>query len=272
MNIEYILTNFWHVNIPALVIIAGLVIFHITSNGNRLKWKSINFFIGILLFFLLTFSPLDFLGHYYLFSAHMIQHIILLLIIPPLLLTGTDKEFLKKLFSGQKITKAGRVLFYPVIAWLFGVLSMWIWHAPFLFKAMMQSTAVHISEIVSLLICGIIFAWPVFTPLRLRKLNPLSASLYLFSACIGCTILGILITFAPAGYFTVYMTGSNPAILNFLQTGMGISAAADQQAAGLIMWVPACLVYLTIIMTLMARWYNTKEEETEVGQNKLHFP
>ncbi len=272
MNIKEILIDYWHWNIPAMLIIALLIIFHIISNGYRLKWKSINFFIGIVLFFFITFSPLDFLGHYYLFSAHMVQHIILLLIIPPLLITGTDKKFLLKLFSRQKTRKFGSVLFYPVVAWLFGVLSMWIWHAPLLFRAMMHSTTVHVVEIISLLIFGIIFAWPIFTPLSLRKLNPLSGSLYLFSACIGCTILGILITFAPEGYYSVYMSGSNPAIINFLQTDMGISPAADQQAAGLIMWVPACLVYLTIIMILMARWYKVRDEESDLEQDKLHLP
>ena len=272
MSIGEIITNYWHWNITATFIIAGLILFHIITNGNRFTKKSINFFTGTALFFLLTFSPLNFLGHYYLFSAHMIQHIILLLIVPPLLITGTDKEYLIKLFSKPKYKRTGSFLFHPVIAWILGVLSMWVWHAPIFFKAMMQSTSIHIVEIVSLLIFGIIFAWPVFTPINLRKLNPLSASLYLFSACIGCTILGILITFAPAGYYSIYMAGNNSVLLNFLHSGLGISPAVDQQAAGLIMWVPACIIYLTIIMILMARWYNKPDEEKEDMTDNLHLP
>ena len=274
MTFVDLITDYWQWNIPATVIAAGLIAFHIISNGNRLTRKSINYFIGILLFVLLTFSPIEYFGHNYLFSAHMIQHIILLLIIPPLLLTGTDKEFLSKLFTGQEMQKYGKFLFYPITAWMFGVGSMWIWHVPLLFIAMMKSHIVHIIEILSLLAFGLIFAWPVFSPIKLRKLNPLSGSLYLFTACIGCTILGIFITFAPSGFYSAYMPGNNSTILNFLQFNMGITPDVDQQAAGLIMWVPACMVYLTIIMILMARWYSKSDEERdeELEPDNLHLP
>ncbi len=248
MTIENLFTGFWQFNIPAAVIIAALSIFHFITNGYRLTGKSLNFISGLFLFLILTFSPLEFFGHYYLFSAHMIQHILLLLVIPPLLLTGTDKEYLERIFSKPKVHRKTRFLFYPVTAWIIGVGSMWIWHAPLLFMAMMHSHAVHIIEMLSLLTAGLIFSWPVFSPPGLRRLDPLQSSLFLFTACIGCTVLGIFITFAPSGFFSSYMTGSNPVILNFLHSNVGLTPEADQEAAGLIMWVPACLIYLTIIM------------------------
>ena len=272
MTLEILLTDFWHFNVPAAIITAGLIVFHLITNRYRLTKKSINFFSGILLFILLTFSPLDFIGHYYLFSAHMIQHILLLLVIPPLLLTGTDKEFIQRLVNRPGFQKFGRFFFYPITAWMFGVGSMWIWHAPLLFMAMMHSQVVHIVEMISLLSSGTIFAWPVFAPVQFKKLNPLSGSLYLFSACIGCTILGIFITFAPAGFYSAYMTGGSSAIMNFLQFNMGITPDVDQQAAGLIMWVPACLIYLSIIMILMARWYSHPEREDDELKSDHYLP
>ncbi len=265
MTIWNLIYDYWHFNTPAAAIIVMLTVFHFITNRYRLTKRSINFFTGIFLLFILTFSPLDFFGHYYLFSVHMIQHIILLLVIPPLLLTGTDKEYLLELFSKPGLEKLGRFLFYPITAWMAGVGAMWIWHAPLLFIAMMHSHFVHIIEMISLLISGLIFAWPVFSPLQFKKLEPLYSSLYLFTACIGCTVLGIFITFAPAGFFSSYMTGSSSVILNFLQFNMGLTPDADQQAAGLIMWVPACLIYLTIIMIMMAKWYSSPEEEGEEG-------
>ncbi len=271
MTIKELLINYWHLNIPALIIIALLITFHFVTNGKRLTKKSLNFFIGIVLFFLLTFSPLDYFGHYYLFSAHMIQHIVLLLIIPPLLLTGTNKEFLQKLFDKPSLNKFGNILFYPIIAWLFGVASMWIWHDPFLFRGMMQFHIVHVIEMVSLLLCGLIFAWPVFAPIAFKKIEPLYSALFLFTACIGCTVLGIFITFAPSGFFSAYMTGNNPAILNFFHNNMGLTPDVDQQAAGLIMWVPACLVYLTIIMIIMAKWYSKPEDEVDKKLKSDHL-
>ena len=77
-------------------------------------------------------------------------------------------------------------------------------------------------------------------------------------------MLGIFITFAPSGFFSIYMTGNSPAILNLLQFDMGISPDIDQQAAGLIMWVPACLIYLSIILITLSKWYKMPEDEKEL--------
>ena len=264
MTFTDLLFNYWKLNIPALFIIAILITFNFVSNGRRFTKKSFYFFIGIFLFILLTFSPINYLGHHYLFSVHMIQHIVILLIIPPLFLIGTEKLFFEDLLKNPKIKKTGKFLFNPMTTWMIGVGSMWIWHVPLLFKSMMHSEAVHILEVVSLLIAGFIFAWPVFTPSKFKKLEPLQTSLYLFTACVGCTVLGIFITFAPSGFFSQYMMGNNHAILNLLQFDMGISPAIDQQAAGLIMWVPACLNYLSIILITLAKWYKMPDDEKEL--------
>jgi len=271
MTLQQLLTGFWQFNIPAAIIILALITFHFITNGNRFTKKSINYLSGLFLLFLLTFSPLEFFGHYYLFSAHMIQHIVLLLVIPPLLLTGTDKEYLKRILSGPEVQRWTKYLFYPVTAWIIGVGSMWIWHAPLLFMAMMQSHTVHFIEMLSLLIAGVIFSWPVFTPLKFRKLDPLQSALFLFTACIGCTVLGIFITFSPSGFFSEYMIGNNPVILNFLHSQMGLTPDADQEAAGLIMWVPACLIYLTIIMIMMAKWYSSPVDENNIKSDHLNI-
>ena len=66
----------------------------------------------------------------------MIEHIIILLVIPPLLLTGTDKEFLNKVFSKPKSEKFGNIIFNPIVAWFLGVGSMWFWHIPYFFRLM----------------------------------------------------------------------------------------------------------------------------------------
>ncbi len=89
---------------------------------------------------------------------------------------------------------------------------MWFWHIPYLFELMQRYPFVHFLQMISLLILGIIFIWPVFTPIKLRKFQPLQSALYLFSACVGCTVLGIFITFAPVGMYSVYYTGNDPAI------------------------------------------------------------
>jgi len=257
-TLDFLFEN-WHLNIFSLIITVLLISFHLITNGYRLRKKSLNFFGGIFLLLLSTFSPLDYLGRNYLFSAHMVEHIILLLVIPPMLLTGTSKEFLLKVFSREKYQKAGKIIFNPFIAWFFGVGSMWFWHIPVFFRLIKFYPVVHFVQMFSLLILGLIFIWPVFTPVQFKKIDALQSTFYLFSACVGCTILGILITFAPAGLYTVYYTGNNTAVLNLIQNRWGITSEIDQQMGGLIMWVPACFVYLTNIMITLFKWYKKSE-------------
>ena len=255
MTIQNILISDWVLNIPALVIAAGLVVFHLVTGRFRFGHNSPLFYAGVALFLIMSMSPLEFLGRKYLFSAHMTQHIFYLLIIPPMLLAGTDSWFLHRVFSSRRGCTTGRILFYPLLTWILGIGSMWIWHIPAVFHAMKQSQALMVLQVLSLLVLGYIFIWPVFAPIRFMKLGPLESTLYLFSACVGCTVLGILIAFAPAGIYTGYFTGGDPAIGEMVASNWGINRTVDQQMAGLIMWVPACFVYVTNIMITLAKWY-----------------
>jgi cytochrome c oxidase assembly factor CtaG len=245
----------WVLNIPAIVITVLLVLFQLFTSRFRFTSHSSFFYAGVLLFILMTMSPIEILGKSYLFSAHMTQHIFYLLIIPPLLLSGTEPDFFNRLFKRPGWTLTGKIIFYPVITWVLGIGSMWIWHIPVVFEAMKNSQALMILQIVSLLVLGYIFIWPVYTPVRFMRLGPLESTLYLFSACVGCTVLGIFITFAPEGLYSSFFTGGNPVIQSVVSADWGITRAVDQQMAGLIMWVPACIVYVTNIMITLGRWY-----------------
>jgi cytochrome c oxidase assembly factor CtaG len=89
----------------------------------------------------------------------------------------------------------------------------------------------------------------------------LSGIIYLSTACISCSLLGLLIVFAPVDIFHHYGMTGHPmkgAPLN----PWGLTPATDQQAAGLIMWVPCCLVYLSGCLYLLQRWFSGKESYT----------
>jgi putative membrane protein len=115
-------------------------------------------------------------------------------------------------------------------------------------------------QVLTLLAMGIFFWWPVFGPYARARLSPLAGIAYLFTACLGCTVLGIYLTFAPVGVCSVY---AHPVdrlgILSLVRNHWGLSPALDQQVGGLIMWVPACSIYLTAILALLARWYGGAE-------------
>lgn len=232
-----------------------MVAFQLYTSRFTFKHNTSLYYAGVLLFVLMTMSPIQTLSHTYLFSAHMTQHIFFLLIIPPLLVAGTDADYLERIFSKRRNSTAGKILFYPLVTWILGIGSMWIWHIPVVFAAMKSSQALMTLQIVSLLVLGYIFIWPVYAPIKFMKLTPLETALYLFSACVGCTVLGILITFAPEGLYTSFFTGGNTAIEGMITSGWGITPSVDQQMAGLIMWVPACFIYVTNIMITLGKWY-----------------
>jgi putative membrane protein len=256
MNTTKFLLSYWHLNLMAILVIGLMITFHYITNGYHLTRRSPLFFSAVILFILVTLSPLDFLSKYYLFSAHMVQHIVLLLIIPPLLLSGTDKDSLEKVFMSGFLKKAGNFLFYPLVAWFLGVGSMWIMHLPAFMMHMNESAFLMDTQMITLPVLGWFFIWPVFSPISFRRLEPLQSSVYLFLACVGCTVLGILITFAPADMFSGSMQPENLNVLKMIQSDWGISDSTDQMMGGLIMWVPACIIYLTNIMIVLFRWFN----------------
>jgi putative membrane protein len=93
-------------------------------------------------------------------------------------------------------------------------------------------------------------------------MNPVpQAAAYLFTACLACTGIGVLITFAPKLLYPLYAQPVDRyGILPVIRDGWGISATMDQQIGGLLMWVPCCLVYLTGILAMFARWYAGEAE------------
>jgi len=180
-----------------------------------------------------------------------------------MLLAGTNPDYLQRLISKRTFRKIGKVLFHPVIAWILGVGSMYVWHIPSVYVAMKQSEVIMILQMVSLLLIGLVFIWPVFSPVEWMKLKPLERALYLFSACVGCTVLGIFIAFTPVDVYTAIHMAQNAAVEGLIVNNWGITPMIDQQMGGLIMWVPACLVYVTNILITLAKWYKTPETEMQ---------
>ncbi len=261
MNIWQLLGSTWNMEpwvlIFALVLLSGYGV----ATGFRSTKLSVLYILGVLLFVLALVSPLDYLGRTYLFSAHMIQHILLLLIVPLLLLLGTPKAVAEKALRIEPIGSVMKVLGNPIIAWFFGIGAMWVWHLPSLHNTVVTNESLYIAQQISFVFFGMIFWWPVFSPVVSKRLSLLMSTFYLSFALLGCTILGMLITFAGAGLYVAYL---NPAdaigILPLLRGELCLTPGVDQQIGGLTMWVPGCLIYLVASMVTIARWYAAPEE------------
>jgi len=198
-------------------------------------------------------SPLEALAEGYLFSAHMAQHILLLLAAPGLAMMAIPP-------GTRAPAWLARVL-HPVFCWACGVGAMWIWHAPALCDAAAASRAVSAVQTVSLLAMGTAFWWQVAAPREAQRIAPLQGVVYLATACVACTVLGIIFTFSPitvcrAFVHPVDRLGIEPMLFGT----WGMNPIRDQQIGGLLMWVPMCLVYLSAIFGQLARWYGAPVE------------
>jgi cytochrome c oxidase assembly factor CtaG len=135
----------------------------------------------------------------------------------------------------------------PFINWIIGLGILWLWQVPAVFNALLTWDGpgfhrhLHILSFLhsgSLLLAGILFSWPLAGPYLSHRLSPAESLLYLSTAWIGCTLLVYLVEFAAPG----------------LYGGITAITRKDQQAAGLILWIPSCLLYLGGSIYLLREW------------------
>jgi putative membrane protein len=239
MSGSALLWHAWRLDPLALVLCALLVVgwrFAAGARGAYLLAAGLGVVLALA-------SPIAALAQGVLFSAHMLEHLLLVLVVPPLVLLG-----LPRLARGA-VTEMNRA---PVLPWAMGVGAMWLWHAPALCNLASVSVLVHRLQELSLLGMGALFWRPVLG----RRMHPLGAVVYLFTACVACTILGILVTFSPVEVCSAYLAPTDPlGALPLVRGAWGLTPAKDQELGGLLMWVPGCLVYAAAILGSVARLY-----------------
>lgn len=262
MTTWYLLTSTWNSEPSVLLGCTALVTAYVAVTRHRPSRGAWAFFAGILVLLFAQISPLDTLGDTYLFSAHMIQHLLLLLIVPPLLLLGIPAWLAERWLALPPLRRAEQVLRQPAIAWLLGIGAMYVWHIPALYNATLTQTGIHIGEHLCFLVTGMIFWWPLCAPLPASRYAPLGAMFFLFTAAVASSVLGIILTFAPPGLYPAYLHPADTrGLLPLIRNVWGLSPAVDQQLGGLIMWVPGGLVYLCAIIGTFARWQSEPDAE-----------
>ena len=225
------------------------------------KLRHLVFFLASDLVLLLALvSPIDSLADEYLFSVHMIQHLLLVLAVPPLLIAGLSREFAEQLLRYPRVLGIERVCANPALAWSAAAGGFLFWHIPYFYNLALAHEGVHIVEHLIFLVTATVFWWPLLTPVTEARLSPGKAIVFLFSASLINTILGILISFAPLGIYPAYIHPRDTlGALSLIRDGWGVSAHADQQLGGLLMWVPAGLVYFVAIVAIVAQWQSEAE-------------
>ena len=221
----------------------------------------VTFLVGVNVIFLSLFSPLDKLGDDYLFSAHMVQHLFLTIVGPPLLVLGTPAWLIQPLLRNRLLFRIGKVLTYPAVAFFLFNANFWLWHAPPFYDATLFDLNLHILEHLSFIILGVIYWWPVFSPLEegWPRLSLGGQLLYIFLGGMPTVALGAGLTFASPLY-TPYI---------YAPRLWGISPATDQQLGGLIMWVPANIASIVVVSILFIRWMQSQDAKQQAEEARM---
>ena len=199
-------------------------------------------------------SPLDPLGGR-LFSAHMVQHELLMIVAAPLLVLGRPlgvwawalplpaRRGVGGFFHRPGWRVPWRLLTGALAAWIIHALALWLWHLPMLFEAALHDEAVHALQHTAFLLSALVFWWSVFGA-NTRRAEAV-AMLSLFTTMVHSGALGALLTLARTSWYPSYALTA-PAF--------GLSALDDQQLGGLVMWIPASVAYIAGGLVLVRRW------------------
>ena len=198
------------------------------------EWRAGSFFLGLLAAWIAVVSPLASLDSHML-TAHMIQHLLLMSIAPPLIWLG-EPLIAVGLKRSPFPERLGLLLGHPVFCWLAAAAALIAWHVPAVFQLGMQSPAWHLIERASFLTTGLLFWWPVIQRWPSIALWPRwSMLLYLFLATLPCDVLSGLLVFSDRVAYPMY--------LDMPRMG-GLSPLEDQQCAAALMWTCVTVVFL----------------------------
>ena len=221
----------------------------------------ISFTLGVFSIFLALHSPLDLLSDEFLFSAHMVQHLLLVLVAPPLLLMGVPNWLLMPIRHLPILLTFSKIATFPVVAALLFNILFAVWHVPVIYEAGLRYVSIHIFQHIIFIITGVIMWWPVLSPMKLIPRIPYAGQvLYLFVLSIPPAIVGALITFAEGVLYPTY--AASPEI-------WGISAQADQQIGGVIMKIPGFLIFILAAGVIFFRWSAKEEARDKVDADLL---
>jgi cytochrome c oxidase assembly factor CtaG len=216
-------------------------------------WRLWMFIGGLVAIAIALLSPVDSLGHQ-LLLMHMVQHVILLDLVPILLILGLTKALMRPVTKRLQPIEHGP-LGHPVVAVFLYVGSMWIWHIPALYDLAARNDAVHVLEHIFFLSAGLLYWWHLIGPLRTRLstggLGPVG---YMVSTKIAVGILGIVLTFAPDALYAFYIDQPDY---------WGLSPTDDQAVAGLIMALEQSIVMGIALTWLFVRMINESEREEQ---------
>lgn len=220
------------------------------------------FACGVVALLVALLSPLDAASDV-VFSAHMTQHVLLMLVVAPLVVLGQPgvafawalprdgQRLVHRLQRNRAVCAGASTLTHPYAVWALFAINFWIWHVPALYDAAVRHEALHAIEHGALLGTALLFWWTALRTAGSRRLEYGGAILFVFTTMLQMTIVPALLVFSMDSWYPLY-AGIDPA--------WRLSPLQDQQLAGLLMWMSSNVILLVVTGYLVARWLVADEQ------------
>jgi putative membrane protein len=212
---------------------------------------------GLVVLFVALNGPIHDLSDSYLFSAHMVQHLLLTMLVTPLLIVGTSGGMLRPALARPAVLAIARRITTGAAGFLIFNVTLIAWHLPPLYNLAMANHGVHIVQHLCFLAASVPMWWPLLS--RVPDLPPLSRPLQILYICllmIPMSIVGMIITYADEVLYPAYESAPRM---------WGLSPHQDQLIGGLIMWIPGSFIYIALLTAVFFRWAREAEEEEAAG-------
>jgi cytochrome c oxidase assembly factor CtaG len=206
-------------------------------------------------------SPVDRLGEDYLFSAHMVQHLLLGDIAPLLILLSLSRVMMRPLTRRlQSVERALGPLAHPATALILWLALVYLWHIPALYNAALEHAAVHAVQHVSFFTAGVLVWWPLIQPVPMRhRLGGMWTFGYIGTAKAGLAALGLYLTWTGTVAYSYY---------EHVPRIWGLSAVTDQNVGGAIMMIEQSVLLVTVLAILFGRML-AQSEQDELRRERL---
>lgn len=220
--------------------------------------RRISFGAALLVIFGSLNGPIHDLSDTYLFSAHMVQHLLLTLLMPPLMIYGVPGWMLRPLLRNRAINAIARRFTRPIACFVIFNLVIASWHLPVLYNAAMANHSIHIMEHLMFMAAAVLMWWPISSQLpELPRLPYPGQMLYCFLMILPMSIVAVYISMADQVLYPAYAAA--PRITS-------LSPLDDQLLGGLIMWVPGGVIFIIIMTVVFFKWASRGGDDAASAQ------
>lgn len=215
-------------------------------------WRAGSFAAGMVVLLGALNGPMHDLSERYLFSVHMLQHLLLTLVVPPLILLSLPPGGVDALVT--PLGRPARLLTRPLLAFALPSAVLAIWHFPRFYDAALEHHGIHIAMHLSFLAGATLLWWPVVARGRvLPRLTPAGQMLYLFGLSLPMMFVGALIALADHPLYDTYAQAPRLSAL--------LTPLEDQRLGGLLMWVPTIVLLVGVMTVVWFYWAKTEDSE-----------